>query len=145
GRLAGIELAHLADRQWLVVVATDCLDARLRADLANRWCLACDHLALEGLRAYRTATVTPDAAADEAARRRRHFDATDHTALRQQGAIDLHARAVHRTRIDEGVMRDRGVRAVVAAVRVVEVRDRTATRVVVVDVGDVGVVDDRRV
>ena len=78
---------------------------------------------------------------DEAAALRGNVHAIHHRCPRQLALVQLQTRHVDRAGIDEGVTRHCGHGILTGAV-LVAVVDRPAGRIVVVDVGDVGVVDD---
>ena len=96
-------------------------------------------------RGLRTLVDAARRSRDEAAFGRRHAEAADDVGVAPLPGIDIDATGHHRARTDEGVARHRGQRRTVVAPHVVGAGHRAATRIVVVDVGDAHVVDDRRV
>lgn len=91
-RLALGDLAHLADRERLVVIARDGLDSRLRIHFPSGRCATCDDPAIERSGADSAAIVTPrDRASGETPRCWSYLDATDDFASCQLVLGDLDA------------------------------------------------------
>ena len=94
----------------------------------GRWSLA---MAVSGLLRHQTG------------RGRSHRNRIDDLGPPQMFTAKMHPAGLHRSRMGKGLTRNRGHRLGVVAIGIVAFAGRPASRVIVVDIGDVGVVDHR--
>ncbi len=74
-----------------------------------------------------------------------HLNIMDDLGAPQMLALDFHPFGLHRPGMGKGIPRNHGHRIGVTAIGIIPFTGRSAGRVVVVDIGDVGVVDHRLV